>query len=334
MKENILVVGGAGYIGSHMVLALKRAGYVPIVLDNLSTGHREAVLDTELIVGDMANQGLLDDLFNTRPIHAVMHFASFIQVNESVRNPLKYYQNNFCSTYTLLTKLIEHNIQKFIFSSTAAVYGEPCWTPIDEQHPCLPINPYGQSKRMIEQVLIDFAHAYNFQFASLRYFNAAGADSLGRLHECHEPESHLIPLLLAAAHTNKEFLIYGDDYPTPDGTCIRDFIHVEDLCDAHLAALERLNHVSKPCIYNLGSGKGWSVKEVITTAEQVLEKSIKVQTTSRRPGDSAILVANSQLAQQQLNWMPRYNLVDMINHANLKWINVDPLDNNLKLANS
>lgn len=308
MPIKILVVGGAGYIGSHMVDCLRRAGYLPIVLDNLSTGHREAVLGAELIIGDMADKTLLDKLFTQHQFAAVMHFASFIEVGESVQNPAKYYQNNVAGTLQLLDSIVKHKIKYFIFSSTAAVYGEPKYTPIDEKHPLVPINPYGQSKRMVEQMLEDFSKAYDFHFASLRYFNAAGADPEGKLGEWHEPETHLIPLVLQAALGKKMAItVYGRDYATPDGTCVRDYVHVTDLCTAHLLVLQALFDGKKSCFYNLGTGHGFSVQQVIEVASEVTGQDVPVIDGKRRAGDPAVLVADATLAMQELNWQPCYS---------------------------
>lgn len=317
MPIKILIVGGAGYIGSHMVGVLVRAGFQPIVLDNLSTGHRDAVTEAEFILGDIADCHLLDTLFMQHDIAAVMHFASFIQVGESVQQPAKYYANNVCGTVTLLQAMLKHGVKHFIFSSTAAVYGEPQYTPIDESHPLRPVNPYGHSKRMIEQILEDFAHAYDFHFMSLRYFNAAGADPEGNLHERHEPETHLIPLILRAAKNPKQSIkVFGRDYPTPDGTCVRDYIHVVDLCSAHLLALNGLLNNRKGGFYNLGTGIGFSVQEVIDTASEVTEKAILVEDAPRRPGDPAILIADPRKAMQELQWQPQYSdLPTLIRHA-------------------
>jgi UDP-glucose 4-epimerase len=277
-NTGILVVGGAGYIGSHMVLALQEAGFTPIVLDNLSTGHRDAVLNAELIVGDMNDTVLLQQLFQSYNIAAVMHFASFIEVGESVKNPLKYYQNNVAATLTLLECMLKNNIKHFIFSSTAAVYGEPQYTPIDEAHDIAPINPYGHSKAMVEQVLHDLSLSHDLHYASLRYFNAAGADPLGRLRERHEPESHLIPIVLQAIEGEREYIkVNGRDYPTLDGTCVRDYVHVADLCQAHLLALKKLMAGEKKIIANLGTGHGFSVQQVIEAAKAVTQKPITVQ---------------------------------------------------------
>lgn len=308
MPTNILVVGGAGYIGSHMVDCLSQTGFVPIVLDNLSTGHRDSVLNAKLIVGEMADKQLLDDLFSHYQFAAVMHFASFIQVGESVQDPNKYYQNNVANTLQLLDAMIRWKTNHFIFSSTAAVYGEPQYTPIDENHPVVPINPYGRSKQMIEEVLQDFSRAYDFNFASLRYFNAAGADPAGRLGEWHEPETHLIPLVLQAAIGKRDSItVYGRDYATFDGTCIRDYIHVTDICAAHLLALKALLDGQKSYIYNLGTGSGFSVQQVIDAARVVTGKDFMVHEGKRREGDPAILVADARRAISELNWQPQYS---------------------------
>lgn len=317
MPTKILVVGGAGYIGSHMVACLLHQGCVPIVLDDLSTGHCESVSGAELVIGNIGDSQLLDTLFARHDFSAVMHFASFIQVGESVLDPAKYYQNNLANTLSLLNAMLKWKVKNFIFSSTAAVYGEPKYSPIDEKHSVAPINPYGQSKRMVEQVLEDFSRAYDFNFMALRYFNAAGADPSGRLGECHEPETHLIPLALQVAAGRRDFItIYGDDYVTPDGTCIRDYVHVNDLCDAHLLALHALWEGKKSNIYNLGTGTGFSVRHVIDVASQVTQKTIKVVKGERRAGDPAVLVADAIRAKKELHWQPRYSNLDIIiSHA-------------------
>lgn len=315
--KNILVVGGAGYIGSHMTDYLVSQGYVPVVLDDLSTGHRDAVTTTELIVGNIADTVLLDKIFHDRKFDAVMHFASFIQVGESVINPVKYYQNNVANTLNLLNAMLKHHVMKFIFSSTAAVYGEPKYTPIDENHPIVPINPYGRSKMMIEQVLSDLSRANGLRYAALRYFNAAGRNPDGKLRERHDPETHLIPLVLQVARGERESLmINGRDYDTHDGTCIRDYIHVMDLCDAHLKALQALDKNKIECIYNLGTGQGHSIQEVLETARAVTKCDISVIYGPRREGDPAILVADAKRAMQELQWVPRYSeLKTIIQHA-------------------
>ncbi|MDF2691112.1 MAG: UDP-glucose 4-epimerase [Gammaproteobacteria bacterium] len=297
----LLIVGGAGYIGSHMSLSLLEAGHEVIVLDDLSTGFEDAVQATHFVQSSLADRELLDKLFQQNKIDAVMHFASFIQVGESVNDPAKYYRNNFTHTQNLLDAMIKHGVLKFIFSSTAAIFGEPLYVPIDVKHPKNPINPYGRSKWMVEQLLEDYDTAYGLKSISLRYFNVAGADPKGRLGERHEPETHLIPLVLRAASGRAPFIkVFGRDYDTPDGTCIRDYIHVSDLCLAHNLALEYLDSNGKSAQFNLGNGSGFSVQEVIDTAKRVTGKDIKVLDEPRRPGDPARLVADSKLAMRQL----------------------------------
>jgi UDP-glucose 4-epimerase len=312
-KQHILIVGGAGYIGSHMVKCAERAGYIPIVLDNLSTGHEDAVQGTEIIVGDIQDTQLLKKLFSRYDFSAVMHFASFIQVGESVKEPAKYYYNNVSGTLNLLNEMLAANIKFFIFSSTAAVYGDPNYTPIDEKHPLLPINPYGRSKWMVEQVLQDFAKSYSFHFAALRYFNAAGCDADSGLTERHDPETHLIPLVLQVANAQRKFIsIYGNDYPTFDGTCIRDYIHVNDICEAHMLALQKIWQGANNCIYNLGTGEGYSVQQVIDVARDVTGHAIPTVIEARRAGDPAILVADATAAMQELNWKPTHSALRTI----------------------
>jgi UDP-glucose 4-epimerase len=316
-SKAILVVGGAGYIGSHMVLNLRRAGYQPVVLDNLSKGHRDAVLDAELIVGEMADADLLKQLFSKYQFSTVMHFASFIEVGESVKFPAKYYQNNVAATLNLLDVMTKSGIKNFIFSSTAAVYGAPQSQAITEAHPLAPINPYGRSKWMVEEMIKDFAKSDGLNYAILRYFNAAGADPDGRLCERHEPESHLIPIVLQAAAGKRENItIYGDKYPTADGTCIRDYIHVVDLCNAHLLALHALVKGKQHMTYNLGTGHGCSVVQVVNAVRRVTGQHIVSRIGPARPGDSAILVADASLAKQELHWVPKYPDLDtIIQHA-------------------
>ena len=317
MKQPVLVVGGAGYIGSHMAKMLVQSGHEVLILDNLSTGFREAARYGRLLEGDLADTALLERIFRGTPIAAVMHFAALSQVGESMREPARYYRNNVANTQNLLETMLRHNVRRFIFSSTAALFGEPEYTPIDEQHPQRPINPYGRSKRMVEEMLADYDRAYGLRFVSLRYFNAAGADPQGELGERHDPESHLIPLVLQAASGRRaQIAIYGDDYPTPDGTCIRDYIHVWDLCSAHLLALEHLLTDGESNTLNLGNGLGFSVQEVIDTARRVTGQSIPVGVQPRRPGDPAVLVADSQKARDTLNWAPRFaDLAAIVDHA-------------------
>lgn len=313
----ILVVGGAGYIGSHMVKYLHRQGCAVLTLDNLSTGYRDAVRYGEFIHGDIANRALLDDLFARYPIEAVMHFASFIQVGESVTHPDRYYHNNVVNTLSLLDAMRQAQIQRFIFSSTAATFGEPQYTPIDESHPQAPINPYGQSKWMVEKILADYGRAFGLRSMVLRYFNAAGADPLGELGERHEPETHLIPLVLQAASGRRPNIsVMGRDYDTPDGTCVRDYIHVQDLCQAHHLALQALLKGASSADYNLGNGQGFSVEEVIQVAQTVTGRKIAVNDAPRRAGDPARLVADSRKIQTQLAWQPQFpDLESIIAHA-------------------
>jgi len=303
----ILVVGGAGYIGSHMVKQLALAGHDVITLDNLSYGYRDAVKYGEFVEGDLGDITILYSIFAAGDVDAVMHFAGFIQVGESVEKPSMYYLNNVVNTHTLLDAMLQHNVKNFIFSSTAAIFGEPEYTPIDEKHRKQPINPYGHSKLMIEQVLDDYDKAYGLRSTCLRYFNAAGADPDGELGERHVPETHLIPLILQAASGRREDIkVFGDDYPTDDGTCVRDYIHINDLCEAHSLALEKMIRHDKSARYNLGNGKGFSVKQVIDIAKEVSGNDFKVTVEPRRAGDPAVLVADATLAEKELNWQPKF----------------------------
>ncbi len=315
--SNILVVGGAGYIGSHMLVALREAGYTPITLDNLSSGYRDAVIAGEFIEGDLGDRELLDQVLDAHDIAGVMHFAAHIEVGESVRDPAKYYRNNVSHTQNLLDAMVRYGVKAFIFSSTAAIFGEPQYVPIDEHHPKSPVNPYGRSKWMVEQLLEDYDRAYSLRSIALRYFNAAGADPQAQLGERHQPESHLIPLVLQAANGRRESItLFGTDYDTPDGTCIRDYIHVSDLCNAHLLALRQLLNGGGSDRYNLGNGQGYSVQEVIRTAAKVTGRRIPVVRGERRPGDPALLVADAARARSKLRWNPRYvGLSTIIAHA-------------------
>ncbi len=319
-KPTILVTGGAGYIGSHTVLALKQAGYEVLILDNLVYGHRdlvEQVLKVELIEGDTINRDLLDKLFATRDIAAVMHFSAYAYVGESVTDPAKYYRNNVISTITLLEAMLAASVKKFVFSSTCATYGVPETVPIPEDHPQNPINPYGATKLMVERILADFNEAYDFRSVRFRYFNAAGADPSGNLGEDHNPETHLIPLVLQTALGKRESIsIFGTDYPTNDGTCVRDYIHVSDLADAHVLGLEYLLKGGDSDFFNLGNGNGFSVKEVIEAARTITGKDIKAVECDRRPGDPPALIGSAQKARQILGWQPQYtNLKDIMTHA-------------------
>lgn len=313
----VLVVGGAGYIGSHMVKMLLSVGHEVVTLDNLSSGYRDAVLGGVFIEGDLADNNCLNQVFADHQPDAVMHFASYIQVGESVRKPDIYYRNNVTNTLNLLDTMLKFDVKKFIFSSTAAVFGEPDYVPIDEAHPNRPLNPYGRSKLMIEQVLADYAKAFDFRSVCLRYFNAAGADPEGQLGERHDPETHLIPLILQAASGRRESIqVFGRDYDTPDGTCIRDYIHIADLCSAHLAALGYLVSGGESDRFNLGNGAGFSVQEVLDAVNRVSGKTVKVIDGPRREGDPARLVADSKRARSVLNWKPIFTDLDtIVKHA-------------------
>lgn len=320
VKPTILVTGGAGYIGSHAVLALQKAGYGVIVLDNLSAGHPELIqegLKAELIVGDTNDRALLDQLFAERAIAAVMHFAAFIAVGESVQEPARYYRNNVGGTLTLLEAMVAAKIRNFVFSSTCAVYGEPQEIPMTEAHPINPLSPYAASKRMVEQILADFDRAYGLKSVIFRYFNASGAEPTGLLGEDHDPETHLIPLALLTALKKRSHLsIFGNDYDTPDGTAIRDYIHICDLATAHVLGLEYLLAGGDSDIFNLGNGNGFSVREVIETAKKVTGRDFPVQESPRRAGDSPALVGSSQKAKNCLGWQPDYvDLEVIIQHA-------------------
>ena len=316
----ILVTGGAGYIGSHSVLALQQAGYEVIIFDNLVYGHQdlvETVLKTKLIVGDTCDLNLLRQIFSRYKIDAVMHFAAYAYVGESVTKPAKYYHNNVVGTLTLLEAMLEAGIKKFVFSSTCATYGVPETVPIKEENPQNPINPYGMTKLMVERILQDFSHAYDFRSVCLRYFNAASADPEGMLGEDHNPETHLIPLVLQTALGHRDSIsIFGTDYDTTDGTCVRDYIHVSDLAQAHILALKYLLDNGKTDVFNLGNGNGFSVKQVIETARKVTGREIKALECDRRPGDPPTLVGSGEKAQKILGWQPQYSsLEEIITHA-------------------
>lgn len=310
---NILVTGGAGYIGSHMVKLLSGAGLVPIVVDDLSGGRRQAVGDVPLHLGDVGDPAFIETVINqTRP-QAVMHFAGSIQVGESVRDPALYYRNNLVATQTLLGSMRRNGVSRLVFSSTAAIFGEPVRTPIDEDHPKAPINPYGRSKWMVEQMLTDHDAAYGLHSVCLRYFNAAGADPDGAIGECHEPETHLVPLVLQVASGRRPHIsVFGNDYDTDDGTCVRDYIHVQDLCQAHLLALRDLLDGRGSARYNLGNGRGFSVQEVIEAARRVTGHPIPTVIEERRPGDPPRLVADARRARETLGWRPRFADLDTI----------------------
>lgn len=316
----LLVVGGCGYIGSHTVKRLLQAGHDVVVLDNLSSGYRDSLLGGTLVVGDCGNRRQLNMLFSTYAFDGVVHFASLIQVGESVTNPARYYASNVVKTLTLLEAMKDHGVGPLVFSSTAAIFGEPEAACINETHVCNPLNPYGMSKLMVEHILGDFQHAYGLRFVALRYFNACGADPLNRIGERHDPETHLIPLALQAALGLRGPLsIYGRDYATPDGTCIRDYIHVDDLAEAHLLALEYLWQGGELRAFNLGNGNGFSIQQVLNGVERVAGQRVPFIDAPRRSGDPARLVADAQLARNVLGWVPTYSALDTILHHAWQW---------------
>lgn len=317
---HVLVTGGAGYIGSHACKLLAAKGYVPVTFDNLIYGHRWAVKWGPFEHGDIKDSVRVNEVFSKyRPV-AVMHFAAFAYVGESVGKPSKYYLNNVQGVLCLLEAMRTHGIDQFVFSSTCATYGNPLRLPIDESHPQQPINPYGKSKLMVEQILEDFEHAYGMRSVSLRYFNAAGADPDSEIGELHEPETHLIPIVLDVALGDRSSIdIYGNNYDTPDGTCIRDYIHVMDLADAHLRALEYLEKGGHTTAFNLANGNGFSVQEVIEVARRVTGCPIAVQQMPKRPGDPAALVGDAEHAKKVLDWNPRFHDLDTIIETAWRW---------------
>ena len=322
----ILVCGGAGYIGSHTVYELIERGHEVVVFDSLVKGHRAAVhKDAKLYTGDLRDREALDRVFGENNIDAVIDFAAFSLVGESCSEPLMYFDNNVYGTLRLLEAMNRAGVKKIVFSSTAATYGEPKNIPIVESDPTEPINPYGETKLTVEKMLKWSDRAYGIKYVALRYFNAAGAHISGEIGEDHSPESHLIPIILqAAAGVRDHIAIFGDDYPTEDGTCVRDYIHVTDLADAHIKALEKLNRDNTSATYNLGNGKGFSVKEIIEVAKQVTGRPIRVLTEGRRPGDPPTLIASSQRAIDELGWQPRFNTPEQIIATAWKWHSTHP----------
>ncbi len=317
---NVLVTGGAGYIGPHCCKELAAHGFQPVVFDNLSTGHREHVAWGELVEGDTGNCEQLTACFKRHHIQAVMHFAALIEVGESVTDPLKYYGNNVLNTIRLLEAMHRCGIKVIVFSSSAAVYGNPEEVPIAEDHPTRPINPYGWTKLMVETMLADCERAYGLSWIALRYFNAAGADAEGRIGENHSPESHLVPRILqAAASGSAPVRVFGTDYPTPDGTCIRDYVHVTDLARAHVLALEHLIAGKPGGSFNLGQGRGFSVMEVIRKAAEVTGRKIAVEKTPRRPGDPPVLIASNRKAMRALGWGPEHSSLEEIISSAWRW---------------
>lgn len=322
---SILITGGAGYIGSHTAIELLRAGGDVVILDNLQKGHRAAVKGGRFYQGDLRDDAFLDSVFRENEIEEVVHFAADSLVGESVTDPLKYYNNNVVSTLRLLGKMKEYGVKRLVFSSTAATYGEPENIPIIESDRTLPTNPYGETKLTVEKLLKWANNAYGIKYVSLRYFNAAGAHAGGEIGEDHKPESHLIPIVLQAALGKRDSIkVFGDDYDTPDGSCIRDYIHVTDLAEAHILALKSLRAGGESRIYNLGNGKGFSVKEVIQIAREVTGVNIKAETAPRRAGDPAVLVASSEKIRNDLKWEPKYNELAMIIGTAWRWHKTHP----------
>ena len=321
----ILVTGGAGYIGSHVVKELLKKGYKVVVVDNLQKGHKKAVLTPYFENVDLKEKNLLKGVFEKYEIDAIMHFAALSTVGESMREPFKYYENNILGGLNLLELMKDHNIRYFIFSSTAAVYGEPQVIPIPEDHPKNPTNVYGSSKLMFEEILNWYDRIYGIKYVSLRYFNAAGADPKGELGEDHRPETHLIPIVLKTALGQREYVeIYGTDYPTPDGTCIRDYIHVVDLAEAHILALEALFDGMNSEIFNLGNERGYSVREVISIAEKVVGQKVPTKEGQRRPGDPAVLIASSNKIKKNLKWEPKFNDLETMISTAWNWMKKHP----------
>jgi UDP-glucose 4-epimerase len=318
MAERVLVTGGAGYIGSVATAQLLAKGYDVVVCDNLSHGSKNAVRGgANLIIADTADRTALDRIFQEHRIDAVMHFAAFIEAGESMQVPEKYFRNNTVNTLTLLESMLAHKVHRLVFSSTAALYGTPERTPIEETDPLHPTNAYGESKLLVEQMLAWFHRIHGLRYACLRYFNAAGA--AGELGEDHVPESHLIPLTLQVALGKREYIsIFGTDYPTPDGTCIRDYIHVSDLATAHILVLDALRQSGK-LIYNLGTGRGFSVREVVETVRRVTGHPIPAREMTRRPGDPAVLVAGSESIKRDLNWQPKFPELESIVRSAWEW---------------
>jgi len=318
------VTGGAGYIGSHAAKTLHRAGYRVVVFDNLAAGHRAAVKYGTLVTGDIGDLAAVRHALRAHEIFAVMHFAAFLDVGESVRNPAKYYRNNVVGALTVLEAMAAESVKYFVFSSTCATYGEPIETPIAETHPQHPINSYGESKLAVERALPHFGRAYEIRSAALRYFNASGADPDGEIGEDHSPEIHVIPRAIDAANGGVGLTVFGDDYPTPDGTCLRDYVHVTDLADAHVKALEAIVETGKSGAYNLGTGHPHSVREVIETVARVTGRLVPWTLGPRRPGDPAVLYAAAHKAQAELHWTPRYADLETIVRTAWKWHSTHP----------
>jgi UDP-glucose 4-epimerase len=321
----VLVTGGLGYVGSHSVKQLVERGEHVINLDNLIFGHKQAACGSEVIIGDIGDRALLRDIFSKYDIDAVMHFAALADVPESVADPRKYYDTNVAKSLALLDVMLESDVKMMIFSSSAATFGEPQVVPIPEDHPKNPTNPYGRSKLMLEEILREYERAYGLRAISLRYFNASGADPSGEIGEDHNPEHHLIPIVLQVALGQREQVsIYGTDWPTKDGTCVRDYVHVSDLAQAHLLALDALRNGCQTTEYNLGNGNGYTVMEVVRTAENVTGREIKTVSADRRPGDPAVLVASSEKIVKELGWKPKYPDLETIIETAWKWHSTHP----------
>jgi len=319
MKKTALITGGAGYIGSHTAYLMARNGYDVIVLDNLVHGQTFKHSWATLKKHDFADVAVLDDIFKTHRIDVVMHFAAFIEVGESVKRPKDFYENNVIKTLTLLDAMIRHRVKRFVFSSSCAVYGNPEYLPLTEEHPKKPVSPYGNNKLIIELALQDYARAYDLHYMSLRYFNASGAFPEAGLGEFHKHETHVIPLMLRAIHANQPFNLFGDDYETKDGSCVRDYVHVTDIANAHMLAAQHLEKTGISEYVNLGTGYGYSVKELIKAVERLCNKKMIVNTVKRRPGDPATLVADPSKAMRILAWKPYYSDLDFIIKSALKW---------------
>jgi len=321
----ILVTGGAGYIGSHTVKLLLESGYDVVTYDSMELGHPAAVVGGAIVRGDLMDRERLAHTFDEFPIDAVIHFAAYASVGDSVADPAKYFTNNLCGGLNLLQAMLDHDVKRIIFSSSAATYGEPIHVPIEETHPQNPTNPYGESKLIFEKILKWYDAAYGLRSVSLRYFNAAGADPDGQIGEDHDPEQHLIPVVLQTALGLRESVkVFGTDWDTPDGTCIRDYIHVTDLADAHILALKALENGARTTAYNLGNGDGYSVKQVIKSAEQVVGAGIPYEAAPRRPGDPARLVASSEKLKKELGWRPRFPQLARIVETAWRWHSAHP----------
>jgi UDP-glucose-4-epimerase GalE len=315
-SSSVLIAGGAGFIGSHTAKAVAAAGLEPVILDNLSSGHRWALRWGTFEEGDLGDRAALDRVLEKHPVKAVIQFAAHIEVGESVRDPSKYFRNNFTCTQNLLDAMLTHGVRDLVFSSTAAVYGTPVEVPMREDHPLAPLSPYGESKLFVERMLRWYGEAYGLRWAALRYFNAAGADPEGRIGEEHDPESHLIPLCIRAALGRGQLSVFGTDYPTPDGTAVRDYVHVDDLAQAHLLALDHLGRGGHSFAANVGTGQGHSVREVIAAVERVSGRPVPRREVARRAGDAAVLVADPSRVRALLGWAPRHpELEAMVEHA-------------------